>query len=618
MHRILFLATALLAADAFGQVSATLDDFFGPGTQPETLNSPILSANNCRFCHGNFDPVTEPTRPWAASLMGQAARDPVYHAALAVANQDADFAGDLCLRCHTPGGWIEGRSTPTDGSALIDQDFEGVSCHVCHRMVDPIYQPGVSPAEDQAILTALSDPPVNPHSAHMVLDPEDRRRGPYDLGDFFIHDWLPSPFHRKSEMCATCHDVSNPLFSRQPDGTYDLNALDAPAPSFDKLQQFPTERTYSEWLGSDFADGPVDLGGRFGGTKILVSTCQDCHMPQTTGFGCFFGEERTDLHPHYFPGGNTWVLDAVRNLYDDSETLLDPNSVASAKARTIDLLTNASDLELSATSTTVTARVVNESGHKLPTGYPEGRRMWVNARFYDAADALLAEYGAYDSATATLTLDTKVYEAKLGLDAELAALTGKPEGPGFHFALSNTWYLDNRIPPRGFANAEFAALQAAPVAYSYADGQHWDDTIFDVPASAVRAEVRVYFQTTSREYIEFLRDENTTNAAGQTAYDQWVATGRSAPIEIDFAQIVIPGPPCPNPQAGCDNSDIFPLGGDCVVDLSDLGVVLANYAPGMGGKTRGQGDIFPLVMGDGVVDLSDLGQILTDYNVDCR
>ncbi len=76
---------------------------------------------------------------------------------------------------------------------------------------------------------------------------------------------------------------------------------------------------------------------------------------------------------------------------------------------------------------------------------------------------------------------------------------------------------------------------------------------------------------------------------------------------------------CPHPDVRCDHSDIFPAGaGDCIVNLSDLGVVLSNYAPGVGGKTRAQGDIFPIGAGDGFVDLSDLGQMLSDFNTDCR
>ena len=49
-----------------------------------------------------------------------------------------------------------------------------------------------------------------------------------------------------------------------------------------------------------------------------------------------------------------------------------------------------------------TLRVVNLTGHKLITGYPEGRRMWVNAKWYDAAGTLLREDGAYGPMTATI------------------------------------------------------------------------------------------------------------------------------------------------------------------------------------------------------------------------
>ncbi len=80
---------------------------------------------------------------------------------------------------------------------------------------------------------------------------------------------------------------------------------------------------------------------------------------------------------------------------------------------------------------------------------------------------------------------------------------------------------------------------------------------------------------------------------------------------------VNPAPGCPNdPDGKCMRSDIFPAGGgDCIVDISDLGVVLANYAPGVGGKSRDDGDVFA---SDGMVDLSDLGQILADFAADCR
>ena len=599
-------ATLIIACVVWaGPVNTGLNDFFGPGTQPNMLTDPIVDSQVCGGCHGDFDAVTEPYRPWAASMMGQAARDPIFFACLAIAEQDAPFVGDLCLRCHTPGGWLEGRSVPTDGSALTLKDEQGVNCQVCHRLVDPVPQPITDPNDarqpaDAAILAALSDLPVNPHSAQFVVDPQDRRRGPYDLGSLPFHEWLESPFHRSAALCATCHDVSNPAFTRDPNsGSYVLNDPNTPHPTHNKYDEFPVERTYSEWLMSDFALGPIDMGGRFGGNEPLVSTCQDCHMPEVGGQGCFVGDSHTDLKAHYFNGGNTWVLRAIQNLYPDSETQLQEAQVTASIARAEAMLQDASDMELTLDGNTINVRVINQSGHKLPTGYPEGRRMWLNVQYYDHSGDLVLERGAYDPNSAVLTTaDTVVYEGKLGVDAAVSAATGIPLGESFHFAVNNEWIKDNRIPPRGFSNANFAAVQAAPVGATYADGQYWADAGFAVVPGAVRADVRLYFQTTSKEYIEFLRDENTTNTAGQIAYDQWALTGKSAPVEMDFETLAFP----------CYGD----TDGNNLVNITDLGAVLSNFGA-TSGASRVDGD----VDGDGDIDITDLGIVLSSFGSSC-
>ncbi|MFN0009753.1 MAG: multiheme c-type cytochrome [Planctomycetota bacterium] len=529
----------------------TLEDFRQPGTQPMTITQVIQSSQNCDICHGNYNVNQEPYTRWASSMMAQATRDPVFHAALAIANQDANDSGELCLRCHAPGAWLDGRSVPSDGSALDNNlgDFDGVTCHLCHRLVDPFYDPGTSPPVDQAILAALAQLPTSIGNGMYVIDPDDVRRGPFDLGpNFFYHDWLQSPFHRESLLCATCHDVSNPAMTKQANGSYAVNALNRQHPTHDKYQEFPVERTWSEWSKSIYAIRPIETNGRFGGNDTAVSSCQDCHMPTTNGTACqpvLSGAVRNDLPLHDFHGSNSWVLRAVRNLYPDSETGLSAQSVADAHARNQQMLANALDLHLNVRNGNLRVRVVNQTGHKLPTGYPEGRRMWVDVKFYDAGDALLAEHGAYDASTATLTSgDTKVYEAKLGLDAAMAALTGLPAGESFHFVLNNTVLSDNRIPPRGFSNAAFDSVQSKPVGTNVPEQHYWDDTSYVRPLGAVRAEVTVYHQTTTREYIEFLRDANTTNNAGTVAYDQWVATGKSAPVAMKSATILMSSQDC--------------------------------------------------------------------------
>ncbi|MEE8154935.1 MAG: hypothetical protein V3T53_08225 [Phycisphaerales bacterium] len=609
-------------------VNTTLNDFFMPGTQPDPEGMellPIVESANCVLCHAGFDEVDpplnlegEPFRNWVGSMMAQASRDPIFYAALTVANQDSEFGGDLCLRCHASAAWLGGRSVPTDGSAF-DQlvDFEGVTCHFCHRLVNPQFVRGESPKEDIAILEALEMQgllPAQPGTARYVVDPDDVRRGPFDPDQLPYNPHPPifgidippiilSPFHTKSDLCATCHDVSNPIFTRAKDGSYVPNMLDAPHPTMDKFDMFPIERTYSEWQQSQFADGGVVIpDGRFGGNlpdDTPLESCQDCHMPDQQSHGCRVPgfNEYDNMPQHAFNGGNTWVLRAVRDLYPDFETGLTDEIVDAALTRVADMLHGASDLELTVQDDVLNVRVINFAGHKLPTGYAEGRRIWVNVKFFDEAEQLIQEHGAYDFDTAILnTGDTKVYEAQLGLDETMAALTGLPAGVSHHFVLNNTFLFDNRIPPIGFTNAAFELVQAKPVGYTYDDGQYWDDTQFAIPKAAVQAVVTLYYQTTSKEYIEFLLNENTTDDRGQIAFDQWVLHGKSAPAEMDMGVIDL-APSIPGD-----------LNGDGTVGAADLLILLANWGP-----CGDCDDCIADIDGDCTVGASDLLILLVNW-----
>ena len=132
--------------------------------------------------------------------------------------------------------------------------------------------------------------------------------------------------------------------------------------------------------------------------------------------------------------------------------------------------------------------------------------MWLNLRAYDAEGALVYETGVYDWGQGRLIRDSdiKVYEVKQGLTPDLAAQLGLPAGEGFHFVLSNTVIRDNRIPPRGYTQAAFDQPGLRPVGVVYADGQHWDDTVYTVPVATDRVIVTLWYQVASREYIEFL------------------------------------------------------------------------------------------------------------------
>jgi hypothetical protein len=521
-----------------GYVPTTLRDMHMSGTQPHEgaiLRDPDVV---CATCHGNYNSAVEPWYNWRGSMMAQSARDPFFYACMAVAEQDAPSVGDLCIRCHSPGGWEEGRSVDTSGALLNVKDRHGVQCDFCHRAVDRSYAPGVSPAHDYDVLQTVDPLPLQYGNGQFINDPAPWGRGPY--GDAQAdHEFLDSPFHRSAHICATCHDVSSPVFEQDSPGDYVPTAFDQEHPDMDIRNMIPVERTYSEWSQSEYATSGV-YAPQFAGNKPdgIVSTCEDCHMHDVTGKGCSTGPNRTDLALHDFTGGNVFVPDIVGVFYPDE---IDASQLSDAVARATTMLEMAADLTLTPEDFGVTARVTNETGHKLPSGYPEGRRIWLNVKAYDGGGTQVFESGAYDFSTAVLSHDDqeKIYEIHPGLSPALASLIGLTAGQTFHFVLNDTVYMDNRIPPRGSTAAGLAAVQSPIVDYEYADGQYWDDTDYNLPAEAESVVVTLYYQSTSKEYVEFLRDANTTNSAGQNLYNAWVDQGKAPPVVMAQARTAV-------------------------------------------------------------------------------
>lgn len=535
-----------------GIAPTTLRDFKQPGTQPLD-GGEYVDHTACVTCHGGYNSSVEPGHNWAGSMMAQAGRDPLFYACLAVANQDAPSSGDLCLRCHSTFGWLSGRSTPTTGVQLTSAlDRDGVSCDYCHRVVDPIYKPGVSPPEDQNILNSLlpSHVPTSYANGQYVVDPISQKRGPF-ADPAAPHMFLQSAMHLSSDFCGTCHDVSNPVFGRVAGADYAPGPLDAEAGPIVSSSFMPLERTYSEWKNSAFVAGvyaPDFAGNKAGG---IVSTCQDCHMRAVSGTGCNdpLAPVRADLPLHDMTGGNAWLPPIIGALFPAE---VDAAATTAASVRSLSMLQKAAALDLTyavvADSFRAEVTVTNRTGHKLPTGYPEGRRMWIHVLARDANGAVVYESGAYDAATGVLTHDPDavIYEAELGISPALASALGASPGPSFHFALNDSVYKDTRIPPQGFTNAAFSAFGGAPVDPEhagpdprYADGQNWDTATFGLPPAAVTVIAELLYQTTSKEYVEFLRNQNTTNSDGQTMYDIWTTHGRAWPVVMQTDSVML-------------------------------------------------------------------------------
>ena len=638
-HRVRTLIVIGLAGSVLlGLFAASVvpTDIRLPGTQPLEVSS-LQTTSKCDNCHGGYDAAVEPAHSWRGGMMAQATRDPLFWATAAVSEQDFAGSGDLCLRCHSPDGWISGRSTPTDGSALATADTDGVACDLCHRMTDPSGLEWAGVQNEPFVANDGGDPPKAYSGTGMfVLWPSTNEKlGPYANAQP-THAFLQSSFHRKAEFCGTCHDVSNPAVGDLAHnhgaaaplaaGTWS-GVPGSPVAGKAAFNNFPyaygvVERTFSEHQASafatlkvsDYATLPAELkagsieaawqaalaggpNGNYADGTVRTFTCQTCHMRPVTGKGCNKAgvPTRTDLPLHDQTGGNVWAPDAIEYL-DGLGKLVMGGGLSSGQLAALDAGQDRALANLQQAGRLVvagdTVKVFNLTGHKLISGYPEGRRMWLRTRWYDAQDDLLREDGAYGplavqiggQPTVVQTIlqldppDTRIYSAHYGMTREwagqllalgyeaslplgydrvtgavtktLGQLAAQPAGTAaetFRFVLNNTVMQDNRIPPYGYAYDQAALRNTLPVPASQygAPGpggvyRHWDEVTLSPAAGAVRAEIELLYQSTSWEFVQFLALANDGSEAflastGEDLLDAWLNTGMSEPVVMSSA-----------------------------------------------------------------------------------
>ncbi len=461
--------------------------FFLPGTQPGELTLDLRSPELCKNCHGVYADYSA-NESWKGTMMANAARDPLFQAALTIANQDVPGSGDLCIRCHAPRAWLFGRSNPPRLSNLEPDDYESVQCDFCHRLVP-------------------RDPLLIGSGQYTVAD-DFIRRGPLDDAES-AHDWQYSPYHESSELCGLCHDVSNPAQGG-----------------------FAIERTYTEWKNSDYS-----VEGR---------TCQSCHMPEHPGKVAGNPAARDRIaHVHELAGGNAWMPLVLAGEFPELER---QDAYERTAQNAIRMLQSSAELSIEAPDRVepgrkleLSVRVENLTGHKLPTGYPEGRLCWLELEVRDEAGAVWLHSGAYEGLMAEREEDAQLrtYEVKMAADGE----------EGFHFVLQNELLQDNRIPPRGFRPTAdtWPVGRSYPVVSEDDDGPvlaHWDVAPYSVEVpeevnGKVMITARLWYQTAAREYVEFLRDGNQSDDRGERLYQLWDKYDRSPPVEMASVRVTI-------------------------------------------------------------------------------
>jgi hypothetical protein len=632
------VSTTVFAADIVPDV------IMMPGTQPQEVS--LEAPSRCLNCHKDYEtnPRVEPGFGWMGAAMGNAGRDPIFWATLAIAEQDFDGAGDLCIRCHSAGGWVAGRSTPTDASGLQASDENGIDCDTCHQMTNPDMQEHIGTMNYPFINNEGNS--LNPilaleafyGSGMYALSNDYGKLGPYD-DTVARHQFTGSDFHRDVDFCGTCHDVSNsavgqlaqnagtqnlssaPNVIRSAELGYPLNpGLTPNDPNILKeMAAFKNpayaygivERTYSEYKASPLSSTPVQgfltnqdipadlkdprgslyaaymastsqdtLSGNYVDGDPRFFSCQTCHMRAITGRGCDKRDapNRTDQPMHDQTGGNYWVFPLIK--YQDAMGTLrlgggltteQTDAMDDGTLRAGQHLTQAATLDVNGD----TVRITNMTGHKLISGYPEGRRMWLNIRWFNnGVEMTDQETGAWGELPTTavnpvdgttfvpksiVNLDDprlKVYEVHPAMTQEWAAtlrsigypadmplsfdrLTGQPDytlgelaaqAPEtyyetFHFVLNNYVPFDNRIPPYQMSYDEAQIRNALPVPASQYGGtpggvyEHWDE--FNIaqmaPQGATSAELTLYYQGTSWEYVQFLNNAVDTIDDGSGA-----------------------------------------------------------------------------------------------------
>lgn len=491
-------------------------DRLGPLPQPGSATTTrFTTSETCAQCHlaGEGAAVRDakgrdvsPVGTWRTSAMALAARDPYYLAAfadeLAFRPNLASTVEQTCTRCHAPAASleleVEGK-TPTfamlttgaDTSNAAHLGREGVACSMCHQI----------DAEGLGTYASFT-------GQFKVLE-QRRIYGPYQdpLTDPMrtLINYVPmyGAHIQQSSLCATCHTViTKPRDSRGYVGP-----------------DFPEQVPFLEWLASSYADG---------GTR--AATCQDCHMQAADDDGATLEvaiarnpaglKPRKPFWRHGFEGANVQL-----SRFGASDPawfgvpLTKEDHERQSKANE-GMLARAAKLEVSATPGEVAVKITNESGHKLPTGYPS-RRLIVHLKVTAPDGKVVWESGRVDEfgrlakepATffphfdvVTKQEDVQIYES-FPIDAQ-----GKPA----HRPLDSLKYgKDNRLVPSGFNKKNSFSAYTGSVGVDQDPDWGSTDTVKykvgNVPAGS-EVSVELLFQVVRPSDIEVYVDKPTPAA----------------------------------------------------------------------------------------------------------
>lgn len=426
--------------------------------RPPAHHPDFLLSTRCGDCHSAAESATalwsatgddvSPFTLWRGTMMANAFRDPYWQAQVSkevAANpQRSAELQALCLTCHSP--IAHHRALQQGGSAdsvaaLVEDELarDGVSCTVCHQA-----RPGAFGTE------ASFDGRLDIRPDGVIWGPfADPANGPMQMQTGYTP--THGPHMRDAGLCGSCHTLRT---SHVPGG----------AP-------FPEQTPYLEWRNSEFArDGEAQR------------TCQQCHMPEQGPMkiarnpaGLDFNIAlREGARGHAFVGGNAFMLDLMRHNHQELG-MKAPGELLRRVARATRQQLAARTASIAVEEPKVqdgqlefTVKVTNETGHKLPTGYP-ARRAWIRVQVRRGRQALFTS-GNVDDAGRILGLKSPLGEGHHDLiddpsQVQIYELVAHDVdgAPTTYLTRMSKRGKDNRLLPRGWrADGDFAA-DTAPV-----------------------------------------------------------------------------------------------------------------------------------------------------------
>lgn len=492
-----------------------LDRYFKFMMQDTSLitgrNDLFAASGECEGCHG-YDPAEiaslnaagediNVVDDWRATIMANSSKDPFWKAKVSHESLvSPDILNELessCTDCHAPLGFYNamhlGMPHYTMEDLRLDSvALDGVSCGACHQIspdgvgqtfsgIDINYEEGV-------IYGQYPDPFAGPMQSFVGFQP------------------VYSTHIEESEVCATCHTLITETVGL--DGQFNGN-------------HFVEQATYHEWLNSSYsADGEGAI------------ECQGCHMTRVDdevviANNLLFLPARTPFYRHDIVGGNTFMLDMMKDNIDTLDIRADAEDFDEVKAATLELLQeNTLDMDIiplsrSADTLYFDVELTNKAGHKFPSGYPS-RIAYIEVVARDEAGNVLFESGLLDESYELIGRDipyeqhydhitseqqVQVYELVLADEsgAETTVLSHA------EFALK-----DNRLAPFGFSDTHQSYDTTAYFGEVLNDddfnldgagvqGTGKDRVSYHIPTGGVEGEIEVevavYYQVTPPRWL---------------------------------------------------------------------------------------------------------------------